>query len=42
MAVEYEVEHPRKAYGWAARDASGVLSPFFFSRRLFILLSDRV
>ncbi|KAG2377064.1 mannitol dehydrogenase [Vigna angularis] len=33
MAVEYEVEHPRKAYGWAARDTSGLLSPFFFSRR---------
>ncbi|GLU20239.1 hypothetical protein SLE2022_364490 [Rubroshorea leprosula] len=26
-------EHPRKAFGWAARDASGVLSPFNFSRR---------
>ncbi|WVZ09910.1 hypothetical protein V8G54_014440, partial [Vigna mungo] len=33
MAVEYEVEHLRKAYGWAARDSSGLLSPFFFSRR---------
>lgn len=28
-----ETEHPRKAFGWAARDASGVLSPFHFSRR---------
>ncbi|GLT44176.1 hypothetical protein SLA2020_180900 [Shorea laevis] len=26
-------EHPRKAFGWAARDPSGVLSPFNFSRR---------
>ncbi|XP_010241688.1 PREDICTED: probable cinnamyl alcohol dehydrogenase 9 isoform X2 [Nelumbo nucifera] len=26
-------EHPRKAFGWAARDASGILSPFNFSRR---------
>ncbi|KAG0478050.1 hypothetical protein HPP92_012769 [Vanilla planifolia] len=26
-------EHPRKAYGLAAKDASGVLSPFTFSRR---------
>ncbi|KAK7366892.1 hypothetical protein VNO80_08895 [Phaseolus coccineus] len=28
-----EVEHPRKAFGWAARDPSGLLSPFNFSRR---------
>ncbi|PRQ57206.1 putative mannitol dehydrogenase [Rosa chinensis] len=28
-----EQEHPRKAFGWAARDSSGVLSPFSFSRR---------
>ncbi|XP_002534367.3 probable mannitol dehydrogenase [Ricinus communis] len=28
-----EKEHPRKAFGWAARDQSGVLSPFTFSRR---------
>ncbi|XP_015963334.1 probable mannitol dehydrogenase 3 [Arachis duranensis] len=28
-----EFEHPRKAFGWAARDSSGVLSPFNFSRR---------
>ncbi|GLU20233.1 hypothetical protein SLE2022_364430 [Rubroshorea leprosula] len=26
-------DHPRKAFGWAARDPSGVLSPFNFSRR---------
>lgn len=29
-----ETEHPRKAFGWAARDNSGVLSPFTFSRRI--------
>ncbi|KAI5324979.1 hypothetical protein L3X38_034052 [Prunus dulcis] len=28
-----EQEHPKKAFGWAARDSSGVLSPFNFSRR---------
>ncbi|XP_038978987.1 probable mannitol dehydrogenase [Phoenix dactylifera] len=28
-----ETQHPRKAFGWAARDNSGVLSPFSFSRR---------
>ncbi|GAV90004.1 ADH_zinc_N domain-containing protein/ADH_N domain-containing protein [Cephalotus follicularis] len=28
-----EQEHPKKAFGWAARDTSGVLSPFNFSRR---------
>ncbi|KAJ1406979.1 Polyketide synthase, enoylreductase domain [Sesbania bispinosa] len=33
MAVSPEMEHPRKAFGWAARDTSGVLSPFNFSRR---------
>lgn len=33
MAVPPELEHPRKAFGWAARDTSGVLSPFKFSRR---------
>ncbi|GLU20240.1 hypothetical protein SLE2022_364500 [Rubroshorea leprosula] len=26
-------QHPRKAFGWAATDPSGVLSPFNFSRR---------
>lgn len=29
----YENEHPVKTFGWAARDTSGVLSPFKFSRR---------
>ncbi|XP_038692767.1 probable cinnamyl alcohol dehydrogenase 9 [Tripterygium wilfordii] len=33
MAKSPEEEHPQKAFGWAARDASGVLSPFHFSRR---------
>ncbi|KAK1300855.1 putative mannitol dehydrogenase [Acorus calamus] len=28
-----EEEHPRKAFGWAARDSTGFLSPFNFSRR---------
>lgn len=28
-----EEEHPVKAFGWAARDPSGILSPFNFSRR---------
>ncbi|XP_057541556.1 probable mannitol dehydrogenase [Amaranthus tricolor] len=26
-------EHPQKAFGWAARDTSGLLAPFNFSRR---------
>ncbi|XP_062144395.1 probable mannitol dehydrogenase [Alnus glutinosa] len=33
MAKLPEQEHPKKAFGWAARDTSGVLSPFKFSRR---------
>ncbi|KAI8028820.1 putative mannitol dehydrogenase [Camellia lanceoleosa] len=33
MGKTPEEEHPVKAFGWAARDASGVLSPFKFSRR---------
>jgi D-arabinose 1-dehydrogenase-like Zn-dependent alcohol dehydrogenase len=33
MAISPEAEHPIKAFGWAARDISGVLSPFNFSRR---------
>ncbi|XP_059431846.1 probable cinnamyl alcohol dehydrogenase 9 [Corylus avellana] len=33
MAKSPEEEHPHKAFGWAARDSSGVLSPFHFSRR---------
>ncbi|KAK4263053.1 hypothetical protein QN277_028529 [Acacia crassicarpa] len=32
-AVQPVIEHPRKAFGWAARDPSGLLSPFNFSRR---------
>lgn len=33
MARTPETEHPHKAFGWAARDSSGVLAPFNFSRR---------
>ncbi|KAL4379131.1 hypothetical protein GQ457_02G008860 [Hibiscus cannabinus] len=33
MAKSPEDEHPKKAFGWAARDSSGLLSPFKFSRR---------
>ncbi|MQL99478.1 hypothetical protein Taro_032200 [Colocasia esculenta] len=32
-ATSPEEQHPQKAFGWAARDSSGVLSPFPFSRR---------
>lgn len=33
MAKSPEEEHPVKTFGWAARDTSGHLSPFNFSRR---------
>lgn len=33
MAKSPEQEHPQPAFGWAARDPSGLLSPFKFSRR---------
>ncbi|KAK9991232.1 hypothetical protein SO802_026217 [Lithocarpus litseifolius] len=33
MAKSPEEEHPQKAFGWAAKDSSGLLSPFHFSRR---------
>ncbi|KAK1403803.1 putative cinnamyl alcohol dehydrogenase 9 [Heracleum sosnowskyi] len=33
MAKSPEEEHPVKAFGWAAKDPSGTLSPFNFSRR---------
>jgi hypothetical protein len=33
MTKSLEQEHPKKAFGWAARDSLGVLSPFKFSRR---------
>ncbi|KAJ4962363.1 hypothetical protein NE237_022302 [Protea cynaroides] len=33
MSKSPEEEHPQKAFGWAARDTSGVLSPFKLSRR---------
>jgi hypothetical protein len=40
MTAQYEVEHPKKAFGWAARDTSGVLSPFNFSRRLSLFYTS--
>lgn len=39
MAKSPEEEHPQKVFGWAARDSSGLLSPFHFSRRFLIFLS---
>ncbi|KAH9712647.1 Cinnamyl alcohol dehydrogenase 8 [Citrus sinensis] len=33
MGQAPEQEHPKNAFGWAAKDTSGVLSPFHFSRR---------
>ncbi|KAF7140862.1 hypothetical protein RHSIM_Rhsim06G0212600 [Rhododendron simsii] len=33
MGKSAEETHPVKAFGWAARDQSGLLSPFNFSRR---------
>ncbi|CAL5403151.1 unnamed protein product [Camellia sinensis] len=33
MEKSAEGKHPVKAFGWAARDRSGLLSPFKFSRR---------
>ncbi|KAL2348989.1 hypothetical protein Fmac_002989 [Flemingia macrophylla] len=33
MAPTPDTEHPNKAFGWAGRDTSGLLSPFNFSRR---------
>ncbi|RWW09503.1 hypothetical protein GW17_00027008 [Ensete ventricosum] len=33
MAMSPADEHTQKAFGWAARDTTGVLSPFNFSRR---------
>ncbi|KAI7753569.1 hypothetical protein M8C21_002209 [Ambrosia artemisiifolia] len=33
MSKSPESEHPIKAYGYAARDTSGLLSPLIFSRR---------
>jgi hypothetical protein len=33
MATQPDDEHPKKALGWAARDFSGLLSPFNFFRR---------
>ncbi|CAH2042517.1 unnamed protein product, partial [Thlaspi arvense] len=33
MAKSLEEQHPVKVIGWAAKDSSGVLAPFNFSRR---------
>ncbi|XP_077222594.1 cinnamyl alcohol dehydrogenase 2-like [Tasmannia lanceolata] len=33
MSKSPKEEHPQKAFGWAVRDTSGILSPFKFSRR---------
>lgn len=33
MAKSAEEENQQKAFGWAATDNSGILSPFNFSRR---------
>ncbi|CAI9777917.1 unnamed protein product [Fraxinus pennsylvanica] len=33
MEKSPEMEHPVKAFGWAAKDTTGILSPFKFSRR---------
>ncbi|PKU83142.1 putative mannitol dehydrogenase [Dendrobium catenatum] len=33
MAAEKKTRHQNKAFGWAARDTSGILSPFNFTRR---------
>jgi hypothetical protein len=40
MVIPTEQEHPQKAFGWAARDSSGVLSPFNFSRRYIAISSS--
>ncbi|KAL8520468.1 hypothetical protein ACS0TY_011115 [Phlomoides rotata] len=34
MVKSPEIEHPVKAFGWAASDSFGIFSPFNFSRRL--------
>ncbi|KAG5616047.1 hypothetical protein H5410_015871, partial [Solanum commersonii] len=34
MAKRAENEQPQKAFGWAARDPSGILSPFHFSHSI--------
>lgn len=40
MAKSPEEQHPQKAFGWAARDSSGILSPFNFSRRSVFLWAN--
>ncbi|KAF8413512.1 hypothetical protein HHK36_001502 [Tetracentron sinense] len=34
MSNSEEEEQSQKAFGWAARDPSGILSPFHFTRRM--------
>ncbi|XP_043698639.1 probable mannitol dehydrogenase [Telopea speciosissima] len=34
MSKSHDEEHTQKAFGWAARDNSGILSPFHFTRRV--------
>lgn len=36
MAKSPETEHPVQAFGYAASDTSGILSPFKFSRRYIL------
>lgn len=38
MAKSPEQEHPHKAFGWAATDTSGKISPFNFSRRYIFFI----
>ncbi|KAI8007963.1 Mannitol dehydrogenase [Camellia lanceoleosa] len=42
MEKSAEEVHTVKAFGWAARDHSGILSPFEFSRRAQCPLSFHV
>lgn len=42
MVKAPEEEHPVKAFGWAARDTSGILSPFHFSRRYNYVQSSTI
>jgi hypothetical protein len=37
---EFLMAEGKAAHGWAARDASGHLSPFNFSRRYVFLFTD--
>ncbi|XP_021910675.1 8-hydroxygeraniol dehydrogenase-like, partial [Carica papaya] len=42
MGLSPEEEHPVKAFGWAARDSSGHLSPFNFSRSYVVRFPDNI